>query len=179
MKKVKNWEFEPRAAVKMTLGSHTQPKNHMDSHWACAEIDLPLKKRNKYTSCRSYNLSSHPDNKMLRSVILIWRAGNSLPAAVGWFRASSSMIVAVRYLVSYLYLNAVSSGNKRVSDINYFSALTFCYHKMADSVSKSPSTMCSSSCVCVSGTFFCCSGVTVPRANTTSTSALSCSYTEK
>lgn len=40
---VKHWEFEPQAAVKMTLGSHTQPKNHMDSHWACAGTDLPLK----------------------------------------------------------------------------------------------------------------------------------------
>lgn len=29
-----------------------------------------------------------------------------------------------------------------------------------------------SSCLCVTGIFFCCSGVSVPRANTTSTSAL-------
>lgn len=44
-------------------------------------------------------------------------------------------------------------------------------------INESPSTACSSSCVRVSGIFFCCSGVTVPRANTTSTSALNCSYT--
>lgn len=47
--------------------------------------------------------------------------------------------------------------------------------KITDSIDKLPSTLCSSSCVCVSGTFFCCSGVKVPRANTTSTSALNCS----
>lgn len=43
----------------------------------------------------------------------------SSPAAVGWFRASSSMIVAVRYFVSYLYLKDVSSGTKTMWDKNY------------------------------------------------------------
>lgn len=96
------------------------------------------------------------------------------PAAVGFFRASSSIIVAVRYFVSYLYLNVVSSG-KKAWESNDLAGFIFCDRRIINCMSKSPSTVCSSSCVCVSGTFFCCSDVTVPRANTTSTSALKCS----
>lgn len=53
--------------------------------------------------------------------ICIWRADNTSPAAVCWFRASSSMTVAVRYFVSYLYINTVSSEHKIIWD-NYYSA---------------------------------------------------------
>jgi len=35
------------------------------------------------------------------------------PAAVGWFKASSSIIVAVRYLVSYLYRKPVLAGDEK------------------------------------------------------------------
>lgn len=40
------------------------------------------------------------------------------PAAVGWFRASSSMMVALRYFVSYLYFKEVSSENQTITNIS-------------------------------------------------------------
>lgn len=38
---------------------------------------------------------------------------SSRPAAVGWFKASSSIIVAVRYLVSYLYRKPVLAEEEK------------------------------------------------------------------
>lgn len=160
----------------MTLGSHIQPENHTDSHWACAEIDLPLKKKTKkrereITTCFLIEITKC---QHVRSWKLNLMSRDTSPAAEGLFKASSSMTVAVRYLVSYLYLKAVSSANKTKWDVNHPAVFVLC--KITTSNIKSPLIVCCSSCVWVSGTFFCCSGVTVPRANTTSTSALNCSY---
>lgn len=159
----------------MTPGWHIQPKNHTDSHWACAEIDLPLKKKNKrrrqMSTCFLVEITKC---QQVRSWQLNLMSRDTSPAAESLFKASSSMTVAVRYLVSYLYLKAVSSANKRKWYVNHPAVVILC--KITTSNIKSPLIMCCSSCVWVSGTFFCCSGVTVPRANTTSTSALNCSY---
>lgn len=77
------------------------------------EICLYKRQKNPQAACD--HLCFEGETKMRRWDTHLDPTGNS-PAALGLFRASSSMMVAVRYFVSYLYFKAVSSGKNCINE---------------------------------------------------------------